>query len=171
MKLSVPADQDPMIHVWGTMVPGIGPAAATLSLAVYEHSTIDLLAFEAARLRMAQINGCAICKTWRTERDGTTVPDGFAEEVARWEQSDQLDPRSKAAAEFAELFATNHHVLADNSDAATLRIQDQFTERELLELAMCCGAWMSFGRLNRIFGLDEVCQLPAHAASPRPQDS
>ncbi len=29
MIVDVPEGQDPIIHVWGVMVPGIGPAAAT----------------------------------------------------------------------------------------------------------------------------------------------
>jgi len=168
VKLDIPADKDPMGYVWGSLVPGIGPAAASMSLAVYEHSRVDLEAFEAARLRLAQINGCLICKSWRTERDGATVPEGFAEDVANWKTSEGLSGRARAAAQFAELFATDHHALADDSSDAARNITEHFNEQERVELAMCCGAWMSFGRLNRIFGIDEACQLPAHAASPRP---
>lgn len=29
---------------------------------------------------------------------------------------------------------------------------------------MCLGAWLSFGRLNRVFGLDTVCQLPGRGS-------
>ena len=33
---------------------------------------------QAARLRIAQLNGCLLCQDWRTERDGRTVEDGVA---------------------------------------------------------------------------------------------
>jgi hypothetical protein len=53
MIVDVPEGQDPIIHVWGVMVPGIGPAAAKFAQAVYDHSTLGLREFEAARLRIA----------------------------------------------------------------------------------------------------------------------
>ncbi len=77
MRVDVPEGKDPIIHVWGSMVPGIGPAAATFAQAVYEHSRLGLREFEAARLRIAQINGCLFCQDWRTERDGVKVEEGF----------------------------------------------------------------------------------------------
>ena len=75
MRVDVPEGQDPIIHVWGVMVPGIGPAAARFAQAVYDHTTLGLREFEAARLRIAQINGCLFCQDWRTERDGVKVED------------------------------------------------------------------------------------------------
>ncbi len=163
MKLEIPSDRDPLMYVWGSLVPKIGPAAGAFSGAVYEHSTLELETFEAARLRMAQLNGCAICKSWRTEREGATVDDAFVDEVEHWATSARLTDRARAAAQFAELFATDHHQLADHNSLPAQSIADLFTDRERAELAMCCGAWMSFGRLNRIFGIDEGCALPAHA--------
>ncbi len=62
MRVEVPEGADPITYVWGQLVPGIGPAAATLAMAVYEHSTLGLREFEAARLRTAQINGCLFCQ-------------------------------------------------------------------------------------------------------------
>ena len=53
MIVDVPEGSDPIIHVWGEMVPGIGPAAARFAQAVYDHSTLGLREFEAARLRIA----------------------------------------------------------------------------------------------------------------------
>ena len=70
LRVDVPADKDPLMYVWGEMVPGIGPAAAQFSGKVYEDTTLDLEAFEAARLRIAQINGCLFCQDWRTDFDG-----------------------------------------------------------------------------------------------------
>ena len=54
MIIDVPADKDPLVHVWGELVPGIRPAAATFSAAVYAHSTLPLREFEAARLTIAR---------------------------------------------------------------------------------------------------------------------
>ena len=84
MIIDLPEGKEPIGYVWGEMVPGIGPAAAKFSMAVYEHTTLGLREFEAARLRIAQINGCLFCLDWRTERDGAKVEDGFDAAVAEW---------------------------------------------------------------------------------------
>ena len=78
MIIDIPEGQDPIGYVWGEMVPGIGMAAANFSLSVYAHTTLGLREFEAARLRIAQINGCLFCLDWRTDRDGEKVEEGFA---------------------------------------------------------------------------------------------
>ena len=111
MIVDVPEGQDPIIHVWGVMVPGIGPAAAAFAQAVYDHTTLGLREFEAARLRIAQINGCLFCQDWRTERDGVKVEESFPEAVAGWRTTGDLDERSRLAAEYAERYALDHHCL------------------------------------------------------------
>ncbi|MGW4004639.1 carboxymuconolactone decarboxylase family protein, partial [Streptomyces nigra] len=73
MRIDIPEGADPIPYVWGDLVPEIGRAAGAFSLAVYEHATLGLREFEAARLRIAQINGCQFCLDWRTERDGHKV--------------------------------------------------------------------------------------------------
>ncbi len=105
LRIDIPADRDPIMYVWGEMVPGIGPAAAAFSGAVYERSTLPLREFEAARLRIAQVNGCVLCLDWRTDRAGETVDDAFAAQVADWQNSDGLSVRERLAAEYAERFA------------------------------------------------------------------
>lgn len=157
--LEVPEGKDPILYVWGELVPGIGPAASAFSIAVYEHSTLGLREFEAARLRIAQINGCLFCQDWRTERDGQTVEDGFDRAVEQWRTTDAFDERTRLAAEYAERFALDHHGIdADLWD----RLHRHYTQAELVELSMCLGSWIAFGRLNHVFGLDAACTLPTH---------
>jgi alkylhydroperoxidase family enzyme len=95
MLVDVPAGKDPISYVWGEMVPRIGSAAAKFSAAVYAHSSLGLREFEAARLRIAQINGCVFCQEWRTERDGQKVEDGFDDAVRDWASTDVLDDRAR----------------------------------------------------------------------------
>ncbi len=159
MKIDVPAGTHPILHVWGELVPGIGPAAASFSQAVYDHATLDLRAFEAARLRTAQINGCTFCQDWRTERDGITVEDGFADAVAAWRTTDAFDDRTRLAAEYAERYALEHH---DLDDEFWDRMTARYDQREIVELSMCLGSWLAFGRLNHVLGLDAMCSLPDH---------
>lgn len=158
MIVDVPDGRDPIEYVWGEMVPGIGPAAAGLSLAVYEHTTLGLREFEAARLRIAQINGCVFCLDWRTERDGEKVEESFAEAVEQWRTTDAFDDRTRLAAEFAERYAIDHHGIdQDFWD----RMSAHYADAEIVELSMCLGSWLAFGRLNHVLGLDTACVLPS----------
>lgn len=159
MNIDIPEGKDPIGYVWGELVPGIGIAASQFSLSVYEHSTIDLRAFEAARLRIAQINGCIFCQDWRTERDGQKVEAGFDDAVTDWRTTDVFDDRTRLAAEYAERYALDHHGLDDEFWA---RMTAQYSQREIVELSMSIGAWLAFGRLNHVLGLDTVCVLPGH---------
>ncbi|HLV74467.1 AhpD family alkylhydroperoxidase [Actinomadura hallensis] len=157
MNLDVPDGKDPIQYAWGELVPGIGPAAAHLSLAVYEHTTLGLREFEAARLRVAQLNGCAFCLDWRTERDGRKVEDGFADAVTEWRTTDAFDDRTRLAAEYAERYVLDHHGL---DEEFWDRMTAHYTQREIVELSMCIGSWLAFGRLNRVLGLDTMCVVP-----------
>jgi alkylhydroperoxidase family enzyme len=159
MLVDVPDGADPITYVWGELVPGIGPAAARFSAAVYARTTLGLREFEAARLRIAQINGCVFCQDWRTERDGMRVEAGFEDAVREWATTDLLDERTRLAAEYAERYALDHHGL---DDAFWQRMLAHYSQAEVVELTMCLGCWLGFGRLNRVLGLDTACTLPTH---------
>ena len=159
MISDVPEGKDPLMYVWGELVPGIGPAAAAFSAAVYAHSTLSLREFEAARLTIARVNGCLFCLDYRTERDGERVEEGFFDEVAAWRTSAALGERERLAAEYAERFAVEHHGL---DEEFWTRMRAAYDDRQVVELTMCLGSWLAFGRLNRVLGLDVACVLPAH---------
>ncbi|WP_282784380.1 carboxymuconolactone decarboxylase family protein [Nocardia sp. CC201C] len=162
MIIDIPEGKDPIGYVWGEMVPGIGLAASRFSLAVYEHTTLGLREFEAARLRIAQLNGCLFCQDWRTERDGQKVEDGFDAAVTAWRTTSSFDERTRMAAEYAERYALDHHNL---DDEFWTRMTRHYTQAEIVELSMCIGSWLAFGRLNHVLGLDAVCVLPGHPNS------
>jgi alkylhydroperoxidase family enzyme len=79
--------------------------------------------------------------------------------VQEWRTTDAFDERTRLAAEYAELYATDHHSI---DDAFWQRMLAEYDQREIVELSMCLGSWLSFGRLNRVLGLDTVCVLPSH---------
>ena len=160
MLVDVPDGKDPITYTWGELVPHIGPAAARFSAAVYAHTTLGLREFEAARLRIAQINGCVFCQDFRTERDGARVEDGFYAAVEDWRDDPALDARARLAAEYAERYALDHHGLDDEFWA---RMLTHYSQAEVVELSMCIGSWLAFGRLNRVLGLDTACTLPVTA--------
>jgi alkylhydroperoxidase family enzyme len=159
VQIDIPEGKDAIQYVWGEMVPGIGPAASKFSQSVYADSTLGLQEFEAARLRIAQINGCLFCLDWRTERDGRKVGPEFPDAVANWRTTDAFDDRTRLAAEYAERYALDHHGLDDD---LWDRMTAHYSQREIVELSMSIGAWLAFGRLNHVLGLDTTCALPGH---------
>ncbi|WP_043734715.1 carboxymuconolactone decarboxylase family protein [Streptomyces zinciresistens] len=156
MRIDIPEGAEPIPYVWGDMVPRIGQAATEFSLSVYAHTTLGLREFEAARLRVAQINGCVFCLDWRTERDGVTVEEGFPDAVTQWRTTDRFDERTRLAAEYAERYTLDHHNL---DDAFWERMTAHYSQAEIVELSMSIGSWLAFGRLNHVLGLDSVCVL------------
>ncbi|WP_236790667.1 carboxymuconolactone decarboxylase family protein [Amycolatopsis sp. GM8] len=157
MIVDIPDGKDPMRYVWGEVVPGIGVAAANFSGAVNAHTTLGLREFEAARLRIAQINGCVYCLDVRTERDGQKVEEEFADAVSEWRTTDAFDERTRLAAEYAERYALDHHGLDEEFWA---RMTAGYSQREIVELSMSIGSWLAFGRLNHVLGIDALCVLP-----------
>ena len=161
MRVDIPEGKDPITWVWGEAVPGIGPAAARFSAAVYDKSTLSLREFEAARTRIAQINECLFCLDWRTTRDDQQVDESFYSAVQGWASSPELSERERLAAGYAEKFAASHLALDDDGDFWA-RMHAAYTDPQIIELTMCVGSWIAFGRLNHVLGIDAVCKLPAH---------
>ena len=162
-RISVPEGSDPLIHVWAGAAPSLSVPAAQFSAAVYEHSTLPLREFEAARVRIAQINDCQLCLGWRSGRDvaarvdeADTIDEDFYAHIgdATW---DGFSEREALAAEFAERFALDHLSM---DDAFWSRFRGAFTDAEIVELGLCVGMWVSQGRLNRVLDVDGGCRVP-----------
>ena len=159
LRIDLPEGKEPISWVWGEAVPKIGIAASKFSGAVYEHNTLSLREFEAARIRIAQVNHCVFCLDWRTERDGQKVEEAFYAEVEDWRETEALGERERLAAEYAERFAADHLSL-DDDEAFWVRMKGAYSDAEILELSMCIGSWIAFGRLNHVLGIDAACVLP-----------
>src|SRR4051812_10133136 len=105
-RIDVPEGQDPLMHLWaGTDTALTGPAAK-FSDAVYQRSKLPVREFEAARITMAAINDCNICRTLRTP--GGPDERFYDSVLGRSDDPEDLSPREMMAAEFAERFATDH---------------------------------------------------------------
>jgi alkylhydroperoxidase family enzyme len=46
------------------------------------------------------------------------------------------------------------------------RVNDCSICLSLVQLGLCVGAWLAFGRLNRVFGVDEACRIPLAPHGP-----
>ena len=144
-RIDVPSGRDPLLHLWcGTGNKLTGPAAA-FSDAVYRKSTLPLREFEAARITIARVNDCSICLSLRPEGDPGQA---FYDAVL---------------GDGAQRFAVDHLGM---DDAFWERLHAAFSDDELVQLGLCVGSWLAFGRLNRVFGVDEACRIPLAPHGP-----
>ncbi|HSV38451.1 MAG TPA: carboxymuconolactone decarboxylase family protein [Nocardioidaceae bacterium] len=151
-RIDVPDGQDPLIHLWAGTATGLTGPAAAFSDAVYKRNTLELREFEAARITIARVNDCNICLNLRA--DGGPDQDFYDAVLG---SLDGLTEREALAAEFAQKFATDHLNL---DDSFWQRLHASYTDDELVQLGLCVGSWLAFGRLNRVFDVDGVCRIP-----------
>ncbi|MBA2283751.1 MAG: carboxymuconolactone decarboxylase family protein [Actinomycetota bacterium] len=163
-RISVPADRDPLRYLWTEHARTLTPSAGAFTNAVYEKSTLPLREFEAARVQIARINDCDLCLGWRSARDVKARQDDpdppgedFYDNVGANPAWDGFSARERLAMEFAERFAVDHTNIDDDLWA---HLHAAFTDSELVEFGLCIGAWIAFGRLNRVFDVDGGCRVP-----------
>ena len=68
----------------------------------------------------------------------------------------EYSEQERLAIEYAEKFALDHRSI---DDAFYDRLKAQFTDPEILDLTICTGNWLAFGRLTQVLKLDVVCDL------------
>lgn len=111
---------------------------------------------ELVRLRVAFHNQCRSCMAVRYS-SGTDA--GVTEElVCSLEapaEADDLTAAEKAALGFADLFATDHLAIDDDTFAG---LREHFTEAELVDLCFQVAMFVGVGRMNAV--LDLVDDLP-----------
>lgn len=106
---------------------------------------------ELVRLRIATLNGCALCKAVRMAP--TVVSEEEAAAGVDNADDAEFTPRERAAIHFAEKMAVDHHNI-DDADVA--RMRELFSDAEFLELAMMAGQYIGFGRVLAMLQLEVV---------------
>jgi len=149
-----PGDGDELIRLYGVS-PAMGAAAAKFSDAVYTKSSLAPREREAARMRIAEINQCTVCRETRT-----TSTESLSEieylGIAEWRGLTTLSERERLAAEFAERFALDHTNLDDDMWA---RLRAAYTDPEVFDLAVSVAGWLALGRVTAIFDAGVTCRI------------
>jgi len=65
-------------------------------------------------------------------------------------------PQEQVAIEYAERFALDHLAIDETFWA---RLREHFTDAEIVDLTICAGNWLAFGRLTQVLHLDVVCEI------------
>ena len=152
-----------MMYVWTQRAPHLTGPAGALSHAVYGTSLLSLREFEAARIAIARVNDCNVCLGWRSAVTSPARPRGPTRcqrsSTTRYSSATtSTSRRERLCAEFATKFVVDHLSI---DDAMWSELHVNFTDDELVDLALCVGAWIAFGRLNRVFDVDGACRVGA----------
>jgi alkylhydroperoxidase family enzyme len=156
-RIEIPEGKsDPEVRMW-KLRPEMGMGAGALSHAVYDQSILPVRERELARMRIAEINDCAICQQWRkTTGSKEALDEADYAHVSEWRTYAGYSEREKLAIEYAERFALDHRNLDD--DFFT-RLKAAYNDAEVLDLTVCIGAWMALGRTMSVLGIDSSCRI------------
>jgi alkylhydroperoxidase family enzyme len=147
--------------------PELGQAAEALSRVVQEHSIIPVREHEAARIRIAHINGCEPCSETRIDdMDRWGLDESFYLDVDDPAKRGRYTERERLAIEFAERFAAGRDAF---DDAFWGGLRAAFTDAEIVDLGVSVAKWLALGRINAVFDLTVSC--PIRMAPSRRQDA
>lgn len=142
--------------VW-SLRPAMGAMVRTMVDTVYQQSILPAEEREVARMRIAQLNACDACATFRAPsvRAAGVEEEAYLHvgEAARYPG---YTPRQRLAVEFAERFATDHATV----DAELFgRLGEAFSDAEILDLTMCVAVYVGLGRALAVLGIDEAAEV------------
>ena len=146
-----PGDGTPNARMW-ELVPEQGAAYRAFAEVLYGRTTIPPREREIARMCIAMINDCRVCRSFRVpglERKG--VDEEMYAAVADWRHADGFTVRERLAAEYAERFALDHLAFDDEFWA---RMRAAYTDAEIVDLSLMVGSWLAFGRMTAVLHLD-----------------
>jgi AhpD family alkylhydroperoxidase len=155
-RIGLPAGDTPEIVRALSLRPDFAKAVGTYDNAVWS-STLDWRLHELVRMRIAQINECTVCLSWRTPQAiAAGVTDELLTNVHRARDLDDYSDAERVAIEYAERFCTDS---ARIDDAFLARLHDHFDDGEIVELTLVIAKYLAFGRFMQVLGLDQTCTL------------
>jgi alkylhydroperoxidase family enzyme len=147
-----PGEGGDAVQIW-SLQPALGTAAMRLVDAAYNKSILPVRVREAARMRIAQLNECTVCLSFRADK---VKDQGLAEDfycaVGTPDQA-ELSEQERLAVAYAERFALDHTSI---DDEFMERLRGSFTDPEILDLTICLSAFLGLGRTLRALGITET---------------
>jgi alkylhydroperoxidase family enzyme len=84
------------------------------------------------------------------------LTEDFYSHVAEYHDSGGYSEQERLAIEYAERFVSDHTSIDDQFFA---RLRANFTDPEILDLTICLATFLGLGRLLRVLGIDQTCQI------------
>lgn len=134
-----------------SLVPHFVDAVNALEKAVWA-SPLPRRTHELVRMRIAEINGCVLCMTWRND----WADEASLAAVSQFATSDLFSDAEKTALEYAERFATDSK---DIDDDMLARLGAHFSPGEITDLTLVLGKYLAMGRFMQVLDLDQACTI------------
>jgi len=133
------------------LAPHFVDAVTALEAAVWA-SPLPRRTHELVRMRVAEINGCVLCMTWRND----WADEASLAAVSQYAASDLFSDAEKTALEYAEQFATDSK---DIDDDMLARLGAHFSPAEITDLTLVLGKYLAMGRFMQVLDLDQACTI------------
>jgi len=151
-----PGEGEEGARLW-SLRPDLGQAVRTFGDALQAGARLPVRVREAARIRIALINGCIPCQETRVEdMEQHGLDDDFYVQVAVGIRRGDYALREALAVDFAERFCVGPPAFDDGFWA---ELTTAFTSAELVELAAHCAKWLGLGRLNAVMEISQSCPI------------
>ena len=142
--------------VW-TMRPEMAGMVGKMITTAYQASKLPAAEREVARMRVAQLNACGACATFRAP---SVIESGVTEaiyaHVDEWRDWPGYSDRQRLAIEYAERFAADHQGIDDELFA---RLRSHFADDEILDLTLCLAVYLGLGRTLEVLQINEATDL------------
>ncbi|HLX89787.1 MAG TPA: hypothetical protein VKR22_15185 [Acidimicrobiales bacterium] len=143
-------------QVW-QLRPPMGAMVDTMVRTVYGSSILPAAEREVARMKIAQLNACTACSTFRAP---SVRADGVGEDVYLhvddFRTYQGYTERQRLAIEYAARFATDHDAIDDEFFG---HLRSHFSDAEILDLTMCVAAYLGLGRALAVLGIEDHTEL------------
>jgi AhpD family alkylhydroperoxidase len=142
--------------VW-TMRPEMAGMVGKMITTAYQASKLPAAEREVARMRIAQLNACGACATFRAP---SVVEAGVTEDIYahldEWRDWPGYSDRQRLAIEYAERFAADHQAI---DDELFDRLRTHFADDEILDLTLCLAVYLGLGRTLEVLQITEATDL------------
>ena len=152
---ALPPVQQTMLGVYAN-APELAKAFLIFTAAMSQGFTLRRRLLELVRLRIAFHNQCRSCMAVRYEsalEDGLT--EGMVCSLEKPMEAPDLTAAEKAAIHYADLAASNHLAISDETFA---NLRRHYTEKEIVELCMYVAYCVGYGRMAAAYRIIE--ELP-----------
>jgi alkylhydroperoxidase family enzyme len=150
-RIEIPAGDGPEVTRALSLVPHFVEAVGALESAVWA-SPLPRRTHELVRMRIAEINGCVLCMTWRND----WADEESLAAVSQHATSNLFSDAEKVALEYAERFATDSQSIDDELLA---RLGAHLQPAEVVDLTLVVGKYLALGRFMQVLDLDQACNI------------
>jgi AhpD family alkylhydroperoxidase len=142
--------------IW-TLRPEMAGMVDRMITTAYRRSDLPASEREVARMRIAQMNDCSACATFRAPSviEAGVSPDLY-EHLDEYATYEGYTERQRLAIEYAERFATDHRAI---DDGLFTRLHEHFGDAEILDLTLCLAVYLGLGRTLEVLRVDEACAV------------